>query len=382
MKMQMNKLGWLSLMCCCCVMSMTVFAAPKKTKKPSTPRSTTTYTSSDGADSTVSSSSTGSMDQSGTDQPGADQPGADQSGSDASTDASAGVVDSVTSTPFSPPASSSLSPAAATAATVGALDTNGARMLDTTPVPKLPWMQEITGKRKALGYEPIREADVFWWKTVWRVIDLREKLNLHFKWPKAPFIQILLDAVQTGKCQVYSGMDDDFSAPIQPQEALNVAGGGVDSIYVTDPGTGIQTLQVVTKEVNWNNVNKLRLKEVWYFNKQTSTMEVRIMGICPLYDNYDPTTGDFRGEVPVFWVYFPSLRQTLVNSEAYNPFPNGVRLNWDQVYALRLFGSYIYKIDNVQDFRIKDYKSGIDILYESEAKKQELFNFEHDLWEY
>ena len=48
-------------------------------------------------------------------------------------------------------------------------------------------------------------------------------------------------------------------------------------------------------------------------------MEVRIMGICPLYDNYDPTTGDFRGEVPVFWVYFPSLRQTLVNSTAYNP---------------------------------------------------------------
>jgi gliding motility associated protien GldN len=246
----------------------------------------------------------------------------------------------------------------------------------------LPWVQEITGSRKALAYEPIREADVFWWKTVWRVIDLREKLNLHFKWPTAPFIQLLLNAVQTGKCQVFSGMDDDFTAPIAPKEALNVAGGGVDSIYVTDPGTGIQTLQVVTKEVNWNNVNKLRLKEVWYFNKQTSTMEVRIQGICPLYDNYDPATGDFRGEVPVFWVFFPNLRQILVNSQAYNPFPNGVRLNWDQVFALRLFGSYIYKIENVQDFRIKDYKSGIDILYESEAKKQEIFKYEHDLWEY
>ena len=264
------------------------------------------------------------------------------------------------------------------AATASVVDTSNLR----TEVQKLPWMQEITGKRVAMSYEPIREADVFWWKNVWRVIDLREKINLHFKWPKAPFIQVLLDAVQSGKCQVYSGMDDDFTAPIDPKEALNVAGGGVDSIYVTDPGTGIQTLQVVTKEVNWNNVNKLRLKEVWFFNKQTSTMEVRIMGVCPLYDNYDPTTGDFRGEVPVFWVYFPSLRQTLVNSEAFNPFPNGVRLNWDQVYAIRLFGSYIYKVDNVQDFRIKDYKSGIDILYESEAKKQELFNFEHDLWEY
>ena len=272
-------------------------------------------------------------------------------------------------------AAAALPPAAATASTV---DPNVVK----TEVPKLPWVQEITGKRMIMGYEPIREADVFWWKTVWRVIDLREKINLHFKWPKAPFIQIMLDAINGGKAQVYSGMDDDFATPIDPKEALSVAGGSTDSIYVPDPVTGITTLQVITNEINWNNVNKLRLKETWFFNKQTSTMEVRIMGICPLYDNYDPATGDFRGEVPVFWVFFPSMRQILVNSQAYNPFPNGVRLNWDQVFALRLFGSYIYKVDNVQDFRIKDYKSGIDILYESEAKKNELFTFEHDLWEY
>lgn len=265
-----------------------------------------------------------------------------------------------------------------TSTTPAAVDPNAVK----TEVQKLPWVQEITGKRIAMSYEPIREADVFWWKNVWRVIDLREKLNLHFKWPKAPFIQVLLDAIESGKVQVYSGMDDDFTTPINPSEATSVAGGGVDSIWITDPGTGLQTLQVITKEVNWNNVSKIRLKEVWYFNKQTSTMQVRIMGICPLIDNYDQTTGEFRGEVPTFWVYFPSLRETLVNTVAFNPFPNGVRLNWDQVFAQRIFGSYIYKVDNVQDFRIKDYKSGIDVLYESEAQKQNLFNFEHDLWEY
>ncbi|MBK9328850.1 MAG: gliding motility protein GldN [Sphingobacteriales bacterium] len=298
----------------------------------------------------------------------------------APTDSASVVTPASTETP----AAETTAPAASTTTDPNALPPAAATssLVEKTEVQKLPWVQEITGKRLAMGYEPIREADVFWWKNIWRVIDLREKINLHFKWPKSPFIQLMLDAIQGGKCQVYSGMDDDFTAPIDPKEALNVAGGGVDSIYVTDPGTGIQTLQVVTKEVNWNNVNKLRVKEVWFFNKQTSRMQVRIMGICPLYDNYDPTTGDFRGEVPVFWIYFPSLRQTLVNSEAYNPFPNGVRLNWDQVFAERIFGSYIYKVDNVQDFRIKDYKSGIDILYESEAKKQELFNFEHDLWEY
>ncbi len=347
MEMQIKKLGWVLLFCSAIAISTNVEAAPKKTKK-----------------STKSTAATvGDQSSSGT-----ENTTVTNAGTDAPTDTPVAPTAPATSVD----ASATLAPAAATSSTVD----------PKTEVQKLPWVQEITGKRVALDYEPIREADVFWWKNVWRVIDLREKINLHFKWPKAPFIQVLLDAVNSGKAQVYSGIDDDFTTPVDPKEALSVAGGSTDSIYVTDPGTGIQTLQVVKNEVNWDNVKKIRVKEVWYFNKQTSTMEVRIMGLCPLFDSYDPTTGDFRGELPIFWIYFPSLRQTLVNSQAYNPFPNGVRLNWDQVFALRLFGSYIYKVDNVQDFRIKDYKSGIDILYESEAKKQELFNFEHDLWEY
>lgn len=285
-----------------------------------------------------------------------------------------GTVEGTTESPLESP----LEQTTSAQTTAAAVDPNAVK----TEVQKLPWVQEITGKRVAMSYEPIREADVFWWKNVWRVIDLREKINLHFKWPKAPFIQVLIDAIQSGKCQVYSGMDDDFSAPIDPKDALSAAGGSTDTIMVPDPVTGDLVPTIITNEINWNKVEKLRVKEVWFFNKQTSTMQVRIMGICPLFNNYDPTTGDFRGEVPLFWVYFPSLRNTLVNTEAFNPFPDGMRLNWDQIYALRLFGSYIYKVDNVQDFRIKDYKSGIDILYESEAQKQKLFNFEHDLWEY
>ncbi len=252
-----------------------------------------------------------------------------------------------------------------------------------TEIQKLPWSQEISGKRIPMEDVFIRESDVMWYKNVWRVMDCREKLNLHFKWPKRPFISILLDAIKSDEVPVYSGLDEDFSTPITASEALSVAGGSTDSILVPDASNpDVMVWKVITNEVNWDNVNKFRMKEVWYFDKQHSTMKVRIMGICPLIDNYDPTTGDFRAEVPVFWVYFPSIRKTLVNSEAFNPFPNGVRLNWDQVFQLRLFSSYIYKVDNVLDQRIKDYKSGIDILYESEAQKQQLFQFEHDLWEY
>jgi hypothetical protein len=44
-------------------------------------------------------------------------------------------------------------------------------------------------------------------------------------------------------------------------------------------------------------------------------------------------------------------------------------------------------MSNVNDMRVKDYfetseNPGIDMLLESQRIKDELFNFEHDLWSY
>jgi hypothetical protein len=49
---------------------------------------------------------------------------------------------------------------------------------------------------------------------------------------------------------------------------------------------------------------------------------------------------------------------------------------------MRFFASYIYKESNVRDRRLQDYLTGIDLLLEADKIKQEIFNFEHDLWSY
>jgi hypothetical protein len=52
------------------------------------------------------------------------------------------------------------------------------------------------------------------------------------------------------------------------------------------------------------------------------------------------------------------------------------------LFEARLFESYIYKESNVYDRGIQEYATGMDALLESDKIKYEMFNYEHDLWNY
>jgi len=47
-----------------------------------------------------------------------------------------------------------------------------------------------------------------------------------------------------------------------------------------------------------------------------------------------------------------------------------------------MFGSYIVKEENVYDREINDYASQMDALLEAERIKNEIFEYEHELWEF
>ena len=52
-----------------------------------------------------------------------------------------------------------------------------------------------------------------------------------------------------------------------------------------------------------------------FFDKQRSVMETRILGIAPLQEVYDDQD-NFKYEKPMFWVYYPELRDVLARKEA------------------------------------------------------------------
>ena len=234
---------------------------------------------------------------------------------------------------------------------------------------------------RVLAHDDVREADIgLYERRIWRVIDVREKINHPFAYPPRPFFQILLDAALAGDIKVYSNEDDQFTYELTPDE-VRATSAKPDTIVTFDPDTYEETTEIVVDEINPEDVKRFRIKEVWFFDKESSTMQVRILGIAPILDEVD-ADGNFLFENVLFWVYYPDARDVLAQEQVVTGYNDSSPLSWDDILQMRYFSSYVYKESNVKDLRIKDYAAGIDILLEGERIKADIFNFEHDLWSY
>ena len=243
--------------------------------------------------------------------------------------------------------------------------------------------KKIMVEKRVLPYDHIREADIFWEKRIWRVIDVREKMNLRFANPARPFINILLEAAESGEITVYSAETDNFDpeTAISPEEVSQI-GAETDTITTFNPETYDEEIEVVHNELNPEDIKRYRLKEIWFFDEESSTMQVRILGIAPLMDVNDDE-GNFLYQLPMFWVYYPEARALLAREPAFNEGNDASPLSWEDIMEMRFFSSYIMKESNVYDRRLEHYlKDGVDLLLEGDKIKNEIFNFEQDLWSY
>ncbi|MFM8431939.1 MAG: gliding motility protein GldN [Bacteroidota bacterium] len=252
------------------------------------------------------------------------------------------------------------------------------------------YVKEHTTTRTPLAYPHLREADVAWSKRVWRLIDLNEKINLPLRYPRTKdtkdrksLIDVVLDAVAEGSLTAYS--DEEFVTPLTLTEIYEKGGARTDTQRLQRPDPPYEEYDtVIAKEFSRDNVIGYRMKEDWYFEKQRSVMEVRIIGMAPLVLDRNEAGEVREGNVklPLFWFYYPEARQLLANAEVFNRYNDSERRSFDDVFQKRMFSSIIIKESNVANIRIEDYRTGLNALLESERIKNEITNMEHDMWEY
>ena len=249
--------------------------------------------------------------------------------------------------------------------------------------------KENATNRRYIPYTHLREADVTWEKRVWRRIDMRERQNQTLYFPKTyingrmSFLQMILKYILKG--DVIAFQDEEFQQPFELSEirkkVVYQPTDSIDEVGIDEQGNEITTKKLPPADSLWmfDNFTSIELKEDWFFDKQKSSLDVRILGMT---FNFRPRGKDDAGEVAYFYLYFPACRPYFAKHEVFNVKNDSERRTFEDVFWKRQFSSIATKESNLYNRTVDDYSKGIDALLESDRIKYDIFKYEHDMWHF
>ncbi len=261
-----------------------------------------------------------------------------------------------------------------------------------------------------------RNEDIVWARYVYRIIDMRMKQNFQLYFPAQPddpdyrsLFRVILDAIVDGlpiyvKSSDVGDIKPYFDNDPMPREMvppiLNTdrAGDMGDGDIATsdymllnyDSTTNVMRFNNYSYSGFVRNQYKYLIQEVVFFDRHTSRMYSKIIGIAPLQaDNvayYDdmPVMDALYGQI-LFWIAFDELRPYMAQQFIIPSQNETKRVTFDEFFQKRLYSAYIVGEGNMYNRMIPDAHNGYtpkDVKREQARIEAELLDFEQDLWEY
>lgn len=260
--------------------------------------------------------------------------------------------------------------------------------------------QLATSDNEPLAYGYVDDRDVMWSKTIWEKIDLDERINFPFYYPvenvdptRKPLFDVLLEAIKAGSItEVYTdGYFRNKKSLEEIEETLfvqNMTEQGTDKY---NAGEELTEEDYVSTRVTAYDIKEYWIKGTWYFDKRLGELKYRMLGIAPISPDVNfikdyeknQTSDDQQEFVELFWVWFPSAREALNNSEIFNSRNASQPVTFDLMLNSRRFNSIIFKEENpYNDREIKEYiyEDALRQLLESERIKNVIRDYEQDMW--
>ena len=264
--------------------------------------------------------------------------------------------------------------------------------------------QLISDNDKPLPYGYVHDRDVLMGKTIWEFIDLDERINFPLYYPidtafvgkeRRSLFDVLVKNIKNGKITEVYG-DDYFNTKKTFKDMassftyIDTTDTGKDEInnYYDDYKSGAKVLDpqyINRKELDASYISGYKIKGFWYFDKRQGELKYRLLALCPVTPEARDAGNEKADVIDLFWVYFPTVRDILHESKAFNDKNSAMPISFDHLLNSRRFNGEIYKEENVYgDREIQQYMkdNSQNQLLESERVKEKIRSFESDMWNY
>lgn len=256
--------------------------------------------------------------------------------------------------------------------------------------------EKTYGKSKPLEYGYVDDRDVLWAKTTWEIIDLDERVNFPLYYPidtnliggsRRSLYDVLIANIRNGKIKnIYA---DSYFNDKRTLKDIQAALSSVDTtdlgIEQYNAGEEVDQQYISRRDISSADIVEYHIRGYWYFDKRQAELKYRLLGIAPVAPDIYAIDDPNAQPVELFWVWFPGAREVLNEAYAFNPNNTSQPISFDHLLNARRFNAVIYAEDNVQgDRRVNDYISNNAFmqLLESERIKEQIRNFEQDMWNY
>ncbi len=114
--------------------------------------------------------------------------------------------------------------------------------------------------------------------------------------------------------------DEEFLVTKDPADLRSKLYSAADTVETPDYDSAgneimVTTIKKADTTIYYQSFCSLQLKEDWFFDKQKSSLEVRIVGLGL---NFIPVGKEDIGCTNLFWVYYPACRPLFAKYEVFN----------------------------------------------------------------
>ena len=211
--------------------------------------------------------------------------------------------------------------------------------------------------------------------------------------------QVLFENVQTGMIPKVYG--DSYFTEERTLEDLEASMTKIDTLDIGIEqynAEGFIAEEYITRrDIVAADISSYLIKGLWYFDKRQGELKYRILAIAPTApdvnfidgnDYFDDSSADnsVNSEpIPLFWVFYPEIREILHEAKSFNDSNSAVPISFDHLLNSRRFNGIIYREENVYgDRKVDEYisENALMQLLESERIKDKIRDFEQDMWSY